>query len=598
MNALGVQFRRTGASPGATLEAPAIARGGTLVLAWDGRIDNRDDLGARLGIETRTLAAMSDEALLLHALRHRGVDGLGHIVGDYAFALWDERTQALLCARDPMGQRPLFYHASASIVVAASSVAAVVRHPGVPRRPNEGVVAEYLAAAITSPDETLFDGVKRVQPGTWVRFDSDGERHGTIDWIDPRAEIQYTREEDYAEHLRDLLRVAVRARLRGTTRVGIELSGGLDSSTVAGVTRAELGDEAVDRVLLLSLVFPGLSCDERPLIDACHQAWSLPSYVLAGSGSVAADPAHDSHHLDFPYYPNGTMSIGLRRYARAQGIRVLLTGIGGDEWFSGSRFRIADDLRRGRILRAIGHARRDAQTDPGVGIGSALWAFGAWPCVPRTLKHVVRALRGVPTMTAPWLTDTLITRTRLAQRVRVQPASPDFPTFAQSGMFKSALGAWSVHGTEMEARLAADLGIELRHPLADMRVVRFGLSIPEAQRWSGHERKRALRAAAASLVPDAVRCRGSKVDFSPLVVQALEAQGGSAFFQELGTAALGWVRPAPLERMYADMHASYLAGNADYMGPAWTLWMISGIERWARAAGFVEQSRLRVRATA
>jgi asparagine synthase (glutamine-hydrolysing) len=292
------------------------------------------------------------------------------------------------------------------------------------------------------------------------------------------------------------------------------------------------------------------------------------------------------------------MSIGLRRAARAQGIRVLLTGIGGDEWFSGSRFRIADDLRGGRVVRAVRHAMADARLEPGVRAGAALWAFGVWPCVPHGAKRVARALRGAPTVDLPWITEALVAGTRLAQRIRVRPSTPDFPTAAQAGMFNSALGPWSMHGTEMEARLAADLGIELRHPLADLRVARFGLAIPESLRSSNGERKRVLRAAAAGLVPEAVRWRASKVDFSPVVVQALEAQGGGAFFTELGTAALGWTRPEPLQRMYADMRAAYVAGDPGYMGPAWTLWMISGIERWARAAGFAAHRRRPIRATA
>ena len=598
MNSFAVRLRRTGASTGVTLEAPAVAGEGDLELAWDGRIDNREEIGAWLGLPAADVAARSDASLLLSMYARVGIDALARIAGEYAFALWHRGDGALLCARDPLGLRPFFYHASPSTFVAASSVAAVLANPDVPRNPNEGVVAEFLAGAIATRDETLYEGVRRLPPGAWMRVDRAGERRGTIAWVDPAVEIRYAREDDYAEHLRELLGVAVRAHLRGSARVGVEVSGGLDSSTVAGVARAALGDEAPHRLTLWSLVFPGVACDEQPLIEACQRAWGLPAQSVAARGDEAADATSDHRHLDLPYYPNGTMSIEMRRRARSAGMRVLLTGIGGDEWFSGSRFHLADHVRRGHVWSAVRQARIDVALEGGMGTPAALFAYGAWQAAPAPLKRIARWARGAPSPRVPWIPPGFAARTDLALRMRVRPEAPNFPTHAQADMYRNALSGWSVHGFEMEARLAADLGIELRHPFADLRVARFGLAIPESLRWSGRERKRVVRAAAAGLVPEVIRTRRSKVDFSPVLVQALEAQGGAAFFTRLGTAALGWVDAAPLDRMYAQMLTRYAAGDPAYMGPAWGLWMIAGIERWAQAAGFVATSRPRTRATA
>lgn len=598
MTPLAAHFRRTGASSGAILNGPATITAGDLTLAWDGRIDNREEFAPHAGVSPADLANLRDESLVLLAYERLGVDALAHLVGDYAFTLWDARERAVLCARDPLGQRPLFHYLSASTFIAASSVAGVLAHPEVPRLPNEGVVAEHLLGSMATRDETLFAGVQRLLPGAWIRVDHASERRGIISWIDPRAEIRYRRDDDYAEHLRELVRVAVRARLRDADRVGLELSGGLDSSTVSAMARAELGTDAARRLQLLSLVFPGLSCDERPLIETCHRAWGLPAHVVASGGADAANSEDDGRHLDFPSYPNGTMSVHLRRRARAEGIRVILTGIGGDEWFSGSRYHVADDLRRGRIVSAMRQGRIDADLEPSTGLGAAMWSYGLVPTMPGGIKRMIRAVCGVRSPEASWIPRPFAARTDLAGRLRVRPNTPEFPSITQAEMFRSAIGGWAIHGTEMEVRQARELGIELRHPLSDLRIARFGLAIPESQRWRGRERKRVLRAAAAGLVPEAVRLGRSKVDFTPLVVQALDAQGGSGFFRQLGTAALGWVDPGPLERMYAEMQGRYAAGDPRYMDPAWTLWMIGGIERWARAAGFVAHSGTRIRATA
>jgi asparagine synthase (glutamine-hydrolysing) len=580
------------------LDGPATTTAGDLVLAWDGRIDNREEFGARAGLSSAEVAGFTDEALFLLAFQYRGAAALDELVGDFAFALWNRRERALFCGRDPLGQRPFFYYVSPSTFVAATSVAGVLAHSEVPRAPNEGVIAEHLLGSMATRDETLFAGVRRLLPGTWIRVEGATERHGTISWLDPHAEIRYAREDDYAEHLRDLLRVAVRARLRGADRVGLELSGGLDSSMVSAMARAELGDAAPQRLLLLSLVFPGLECDERPLIEECHRAWHLRSNVVSATGFDAANTADDRRHLDLPPYPNGTMSVGMRRRARAEGIRVILTGIGGDEWFSGSRYHLADDLRRGRAWNAVRQGCIDADLEPGIGTAAGLWSYGVLPLMPRALKRVGRAVHAPPAPQAPWIANAFAARADLAGRLRVRPHALNFPSVAQAEMYRSAVGGWAIHGTEMEARQARELGIELRHPLADLRIARFGLAIPESQRWRGRERKRVLRAAAAGFVPDAVRLRASKVDFTPVVVQALEAQGGAAFFRQLGTATLGWVNPEPLEGMYTEMQSRYAAGHGGYMDPAWILWMIAGIERWARAAGFVAMPPADARATA
>jgi asparagine synthase (glutamine-hydrolysing) len=451
---------------------------------------------------------------------------------------------------------------------------------------------------MASREETLFAGVRRLLPGAWMRMDRDTVQHGTIAWLDPSAEIRYRHESEYAEHLRDLLHVAVRARLTDAGRIGIELSGGVDSSTVAAIARSDLGVHAADRILLLSLVFPGLTCDERPFIEACHEAWRLPAYVVAAAGHEAGDTEDDSRHLDFPYHPNGAMCSGMRRYARAAGIRVIMTGVGGDEWFSGSRYHLADDFRRGRIWNAIRQAQVDGQFEPGPGALASLVTYGARPCAPAPIKALARRFRGAPSIHAPWIENAFAARANLAERLRVRPDAPAFPTLAQAEIFRGAIGGWAIHSAEMEARQARHLGIELRHPLADLRVARFALAIPETQRWSRRDRKHVLRAAAAGLVPDRVRLRGSKVDFTPVVVQALEAQGGAAFFRRLQTAALGWVNPAPLERMYGEMLSYDRAADPRCADTAWGLWMIAGIERWARAAGFVAVPRRRERATA
>lgn len=202
----------------------------------DARLDNRDELSASLNVSDR---AVSDSTLILLAYDRWGDACPERLLGDFAFVIWDGRREALLCARDPMGVKPLYYHHQPNRLFAfASEIKALLCLAEIPRRLNEQRVADYLVPILEDMEATFFRDIVRLPPGHRLLLDSRGLALQRYWSLDPAREVRLDSDEAYAEAFRTLFTDAVRARLRSAYPVGSLLSGGLDSSSITCAARS------------------------------------------------------------------------------------------------------------------------------------------------------------------------------------------------------------------------------------------------------------------------------------------------------------------------------------------------------------------------
>ncbi|MBM3771791.1 MAG: hypothetical protein FJW27_11030 [Acidimicrobiia bacterium] len=219
------------------------------------------------------------------------------------------------------------------------------------------MVAEHLSNDIRSVDATLYRHLMRLPPAHTLvvtRADLRLWRY----WIPgPKHETRYRDPADYAVHFRDLFREAVRCRTRSIARVGAYLSGGLDSSSVVCMAERLRRDEMIPDVGFetFSLVFPGLDCDESQYINDVISRWDLRGHLICpdddGGRCYHADyRAMARRFRDLPNYPNGCTADPIKQRAVERGFKILLTGFGGDDWFTGSLRHWGDSIRRGDLL--------------------------------------------------------------------------------------------------------------------------------------------------------------------------------------------------------------------------------------------------------
>lgn len=554
----------------------------TIWLTLDGRVDNRTELQTTLEGRTVPLRSDTDAELVLRAYECWGIDCPRHIIGDFAFVVWDRLQQHLFCARDILGTRPFYYCRNARRLLWASELRALFEDDTVRMVPNEGMIGEYLANAIVSNEETLFHDIVRLPPAHCLLVGRDHVRVFRYWDLDPLREIRYRRDEDYAEHFFHLFKEAVRSRLRSHRPIGVDLSGGLDSSSVIGMAQLLAREGAIPNQGLesFSLVFPGLACDEHSYIQDMAQKCQLPSNLfVAGTRPFTDYVAQIERDFDFPEYPNSAMSTPLRKLALAKGIPVILNGSGGDEWLNGSSCHYADLLRARRFLKLFQQVRYDRRATSVVFPPWPFLRLGLWPLLPLGIRKTIRCVSkrvGVP----HWMTPQFAHHIHLTERLRLEAVPRSGSSFAQEDIYQTLLSGWQSHGNEMGDRFSARLSMEERAPLNDQRIIEFAFAIPEEQRWRREQPKFLLREAMKDLLPESVRSRRTKADFSHTFAEALWTQGGSILLNPLLTEELGWIRGEQVRDMYRAMIDLYGKGNSQYIQYTWPLWMIFGIEVW------------------
>jgi asparagine synthase (glutamine-hydrolysing) len=557
---------------------------GSLCLTLDGRVDNRSDVRAALESKGLMFRTDTDAELLLRAYECWGEDCPQHILGDFAFAVWDGRNRKLFCARDILGIKPFYYSISRRRFLWASELRPLLEDPSVRKEPNEGMIGEYLANALTSNEETLFLDIQRLPPAHYVGIRNGQLFKGRYWDIDPGREIRYQTDEDYAQHFLAIFREAVRCRLRSQHPVAADLSGGLDSSSVVSMAQSLFHDGlAVDRGFgTFSAVFPGRACDESDYIQDVITRWGLRSHHVAAMEpdvdiSVYAEQV--ARDYDFPNYPNCAISAPLRVLAKERGCRVILNGVGGDEWLTGSIYHSADLVRRMRLLTLARQFRDDSRVPGMIWPSWAVLRLGIWPLLPQTLRLAIRRFvrrDGRPS----WITPSFASRIHLTDRLHIEAGRRRHASFAQEDLCRALTNGWQSHGNEVSERLSARLELEERSPLVDRRVIEFALALPETQRWRHDQPKFILRQAMRGLLPESIRQRRTKAEFSHTFADTLQAYGRTQFFDSLVTERLGWVDGEEVRALHRRLTELYAQGDERYVRYTWPLWMIVGIELW------------------
>ena len=205
-------------------------------------MDGRDELKRKLALRGRTgLTSANDAELLLHAYHAWGEESVDHLLGDFAFAIWNRRTRRLLCVRDHFGVRPFFYAHCRGALVFSNTFECIRHHPQVPDTIDERTIGDFLLFRYNvRPDHTGLTEVLRLAPGHVLTWSANTDLRVNRYWaLSQPAEIRYRQSADYVEHFREVFDVAVRDRLR-TANVAVALSGGMDSSMVAAVSKAAL----------------------------------------------------------------------------------------------------------------------------------------------------------------------------------------------------------------------------------------------------------------------------------------------------------------------------------------------------------------------
>jgi asparagine synthase (glutamine-hydrolysing) len=470
---------------------------GNVWITADARIDARTELLASLEKDRRRLfGAVADAELILHAYVAWGERCVDHLLGDFAFAIWDAPRGRLFCGRDHFGVKPFFFTLQGSRLTFSNSLACLRAHAGVSTNLNDLAIADFLLFEMNQdPSTTAFTDIHRLPPSTALSFTEKGIRMRQYWSLPASSPIQYRDQGDYVGHFEQVLGDAVSDRLR-TRRAVVLMSGGLDSSVIAATAQsvASRRGDSLDLSACTTVYDRLIPDQERRYSGMVAQALRIPIHYRTADdyalferheeiGAYLAEPSND---------PYAAISVDEARAVSATA-RVALTGWDGDALLSESPRRYFRALLRDRKLvrlavEAAGYSLSERKILPkGIWRGRKPSNADTAPPFPAWLNVDLVNRLGLRARWREWHT-----RTKLDHPVRPYAHHVLGHIMRRSNFFDG------YHAT------LTGVPLEVRHPFLDLRVIAYCLALPPFP-WC--VRKEMLRRAMRGVLPEGVRSR-------------------------------------------------------------------------------------------
>jgi len=492
-----------------------------LAITSDAIIDNRSELFRQLQIDPSQREDMPDSLLILLAYERWGEDVPLHLVGDFAFVIWDEKKRTLFGARDFSGSRTLYFSRTDELTAFSTTMQPLLELPGVSGKLNEMWLAEFLAIPIITdsvdPYASVYQSIAEVPPShSFAVFDGKltFNRYCSFKHI-PKSKLKS--DEEYEEAFREVFDTAVKARLRTHRRVGSQLSGGLDSGSVVSFAARAL---RADNKPLHTFSFVPLEDfvdwtpkrripNERPNIEAIvNYVGNIQASYLDCKGM---DPLSDIEEwldlLEMPYkfFINTFWMRGIYEQASKSGVGVLLNGKRGNStisWGPALDYH-ALLLKQLKLLRFY---RELDQYSSNVGIGRKfllrLIGKKTFPAISRMLSRNNEELSPV------LINPNFAARTQVFAKLREhgfdQWGTVTHSAYQARQQHFEQLYFWNVTGINA-TKLSLRYGLWERDPTNDLRVVRFCLSVPESQFVQNGLDRALIRRATRDYLPDNIR---------------------------------------------------------------------------------------------
>ena len=493
---------------------PYLNRSEDLVITLDGRIDNRDELSAALCRREERLEEIGDAELILRSYERWGEGCIDKLLGDFAFAIWDRREGALFCGRDHMGIRPFYYHLTDRGFIFASEIKAILSLPGVLRELDEVTLSNFLVPIFDDWERTFYAGIRRLPAAHFLTL-KDGNFRMKRYWsLDPDRKIRLSSDEEYAAEFRRIFLEAVRCRLRSAFPIGVTLSGGLDSSSVACSARKILCEEGYGLLHTFSAVFDEVpECDERDFMSAViDQGGFEPHRIRADLKSPLDEFCEFLKYEDEPFWIlNYYINWNLFKAAKQEGVRVIMDGVEGDVVVSHGLTFLVELVLSGRPIE-LWRTLRDLSRNFDTRARRIFWNKCVIPLTPAPVTKAYRWIRGID----HYREQCSIINPRFAERVglkeRFNSDQNDSNKLKnlRKDHYEALTSADYQHLLEVIDRQASALSLECRHPFFDKRLVEFCLALPPEQKLRRGWTRWILRYSMSGILPENIQWRGGK----------------------------------------------------------------------------------------
>ena len=472
---------------------------GRFWITADARLDSRAELTAELQRSGRAVRPNApDSELILHAYAMWGTPCVEHLRGDFSFGVWDTRNNQLFCARDHFGIKPFYYTQRQGLFVFSNTLNCMRMHPDVSGELNDAAIGDFLLFGLNyNTATTSFRDIQRLPPAHSLSISAEGMNIKRY-WAPPTdGRIRYSKPEEYVENFQSLLQTAVEDRLR-TDRVGILLSGGLDSSSVAAVTK-EVSGKCGQKTEIrgYTSVFESLIPDEEGrYAREVGKFLEIPIQFQA-LDRVELFEGWDDPELSFPEPLDNALLGGFLESCRSisADCRVLLSGEGSDNLMDFQMWPYAGDLRRRGEWRRL-------LTE----LANYIWVRPfPWRGIRARFLRLFGKEPGMPVF-PEWISRDFAKDLKLKERWKEWGMHPRLPLehpIHPRAHASLSLPQWT-HMFEQENAGVTRFPVETRYPFLDLRIVNFLLALPP---FPWFFQKMLLREAMTGRLPESVRMR-------------------------------------------------------------------------------------------
>jgi asparagine synthase (glutamine-hydrolysing) len=509
----------------------------TLWITYNGEIFNHQGLRPALEQSGHRYTTRCDTETILHAYEQYGAECLARFRGMFAFAVWNRSARRLFAARDRLGKKPLYYHWDGRLFAFASEIKALLCHPAVSARLEESMLPEYLAFGYTSDERTLFSGIRKLMPGHSLTLDVAGtapKLEIAQYWEIPEPGPPESRDdESWIRECRARLEETVRLRLMSDVPLGMFLSGGLDSSTIAALIKREFKGP----VKTFAVGYPEQQYSELATAAevARHLGTEHHQVVVPMEEFFNALPRLIWHEDEPLTWPSSVSLYFVSRLASQQ-VKVVLTGEGSDEMFAGyARYHTyAFNERWLRVYRAVPQPWRRAIR---ASVASSNWLQAD---LRRKLQHTFLGREenleslyldnfysAIPSPEQRKLFASLPDASPYASFERYWDARPDSPLLPR--MLYADQKTYLVELLMKQDQMSMATSIESRVPFLDHEFVEFATRVPRRLKYRAGQAKFILKKAAEDLLPRDIIYR-TKLGFpTPIRQWLLDPRAGELY---------------------------------------------------------------------
>lgn len=484
---------------------------GHLYLVADCRLDNRKELLDFLEIHgVPNQEKFSDEEIILQIYQLLGQDCPSKLVGDFAFAIWDDEKKELFCARDPLGMRPFFYKRDGRTFTFSSHIRAF--HPIYHvQNWNLNYLADYLYLKGNSSDyDTPYLGVYRLPRGTFLKLNRDQFEIHSYWRLEDTKPIRYKNDNDYIEHFQEVFYRSVQERLRSMGSIAVMMSGGLDSTSIYSVAKKNNPDLTI---IPISCVFDQYEeSDERKYIQMVLDQYKVKDYdhVVSDDLWMLKNYPRYTPQTDEPVLAQLTYALTSSTYKKAaeRKVKVALTGYAGDQVFGFHRAYISDYLKKFRLWSFFREANNLAKSYSET-MFTIIKDHGIKPLLTKDDEH-------------PLLLPEHYRKTKKRYKEVYEIHEP-----GRRAQYEYINQARNFHFAQHY--ISEPLGMETRHPFLDLRLIEFLYNIPVEQKIKDAQTKILLRKSLQGTLPDGVIHRLTKTSNNHLTFDGLKHEWGQLY---------------------------------------------------------------------